>query len=250
VARESDGLVVQQFNQITGETQRQPVTGAHLWLRAHCDFDTEKATFSFSTNGTGFQPLGAEFTMVFQLKTFQGVRYSLFHYNTDGVSGGYADFDKFTVDEPRPRGLTKPIPVGQTITLSSLGDGSVLAVKDGVLYAVPASDPIATGPSARFRVLDCKLGRIALQPESGAGIVSVAANGAQGEVKLKPGEPGDAETFQWEDMQRGDLMLMSLATHRYLLADPTKTSSVSADHPGRRPDRKDGSCFVWKVAAK
>jgi beta-xylosidase len=247
VAREADGFAVQQFDQITGQAQRQPVKATRLWLCAYCDFDTEKATFSFSTNGTAFQPVGGEFTMVFQLKTFQGIRYSLFHYNTSGAPGGYVDFDKFTVDEPRSRGLTKPIPVGQTITLTSLGDGSVLAAKDGVLHAMPASDPAASGPAARFHVVDRKLGRIALQPASGGGFVSVSASGGSGEVKLKTGQPGDSETFQWEDMQRGDIMLMSLATHRYLVASPGSAGPVSADHPGPRPDRKDGSCFTWKT---
>jgi beta-xylosidase len=250
VARESNGLAILEFNQITGETQRQPVMATRLWLRARCDFDTEKATFSYSTNGTTFPPLGGEFTMVFQLRTFQGVRYSLFHYNTGGAPGGYADFDNFTVDEPRSRGLSKPIPVGQTITLASLADGSLLTTKDGRLRAVPASDPAASSPSSRFRVIDRGQGRIALQPESGGGWVSVSAAGAPGEVKLKPTDPSDAETFQWVDLQRDDLMLLSLATHRYLLANPANAGTVSADHPGPRPDRKDGSCFVWKAAVK
>ena len=79
--------------------------------------------------------------------------------------------------------------------------------------------------------------------------VSVSAAGAAGAVKIKTGEPGDAETFQWEDMQRGDLMLMSLATHRYLVAQPGQPGPVAADHPGVQPDRKDGSCFTWKAVA-
>ena len=87
-------------------------------------------------DGKTFTAMGGEFTLVFQLKTFQGVRYCLFNYNTSGSPGGYADFDSFTVDEPRPHGLTKPIPVGQTITLTSLADkAAVLAVKDGSSFA-------------------------------------------------------------------------------------------------------------------
>src|ERR1035438_2697706 len=39
--------------------------------------------------------------------------YSLFHYSTTGAPGGYADFDKFTVDEPRSRGLTKRAELGE-----------------------------------------------------------------------------------------------------------------------------------------
>jgi hypothetical protein len=40
-----------------------------------------------------------------------------------------------------------------------------------------------------------------LQPESGGGFVSVPSSGGAVEVKLRPGKPGDAETFQWEDLQ-------------------------------------------------
>jgi xylan 1,4-beta-xylosidase len=89
-----------------GKISRTMLKETRVWLRAHCDFLTEKARFSYSTDGKKFEPLGDEFTMIFQLKTFQGVRYSLFHYHT-GAGGGYADFDKLTVDEPHPRGLMK-----------------------------------------------------------------------------------------------------------------------------------------------
>ena len=71
--------------------------------------------------------LGEQFTMAFQLTTFQGVRYALFNFNANGESGGYADFDNFQVDEPRASGIERKIPVGETITLTSGADGSVLA---------------------------------------------------------------------------------------------------------------------------
>ena len=38
-------------------------------------------------------------------------------------------------------------------------------------------------------------------------------------------------------------LLMSLATHRYLVA-PKGGGEVSADYPGPEPSRKDG-CFTW-----
>ena len=66
-------------------------------------------------------------------------------------------------------------------------------------------------------------------------------------MHLENEEKGEASQFQWQDMLRGDLMLMSLATHRYLFADPFGHSLTSADAPGARPDRKDGSCFSWIV---
>ncbi len=37
--------------------------------------------------------------------------------------GGYADFDNYTVDEPRARGVEREIPLGKTITLTSGADG-------------------------------------------------------------------------------------------------------------------------------
>jgi hypothetical protein len=59
-------------------------------------------------------------------------------------------------------------------------------------------------------------------------------------------KPGDAETFQWVDLQRGDTLLLSLKTNRYLVA-PNTPGPVAANHPGPAPDRKDGSCFKWTV---
>lgn len=46
---------------------------------------------------------------------------------------------------------------------------------------------------------------------------------------------------------KGDLMLMSLYNHRYLVADPHARSLCSADSRGTTPDRKDGSCFAWET---
>jgi beta-xylosidase len=225
VARGTDGFAIEHFDQTAGKSVREALGGSRVWLRAHCNFDTEKAVFSYSTDGREFRRIGDEFTMVFQLKTFQGVRYGLFHYNTGGSAGGHADFDRFTVVEPRPRGLTRPIPVGQWIALTSLGSGSALTV----------------GSDAAFRVIDRGRGRVALQA-AGGGHVSVAADG---KVAVKAGRVGEAETFQWVDLQRGDVLLLSLATHRYVV---TAAGVVSAGHAGPAPDRRDGSVFTWKAA--
>lgn len=245
VSRTSAGLSLEQFDQFTGKTARLPLEGQRVWLRAQCDFLTEKARFSYSLDGEKFEPFGDEFTMVYQLRTFQGVRYSLFCYNTEGGRGGYADFEKMTVDEPHPRGLMRPIPQGQTITLSTFGGESVLAVKDGVLSAVSAHDSTAQDFAAPFKVIDCGLGRVALQ--SGREFVSVTAPGGKGLVFLKKGPPAEAETFQWTENVYGDLMLLSLSAHRHLRIDPA-SHAVTADHPGPLPDRKDGSCLRWQTA--
>ena len=82
----------------------------HLWLRVACNFDTDEAIFSWSADGRQFTPLGKPYTMKFQLQTFQGVRPALFNFNTSGQPGGYADFDNYTVEEPRARGIERRFP--------------------------------------------------------------------------------------------------------------------------------------------
>ena len=123
----------------------------------------------------------------------------------------------------------------ENITLASLADsGGFLTVKDGVVVAGRDATPL--------KVIDRARGRIALQTPDG-GFVSV---GSKVTVK-KVARPGDAETFQWVDLHRGEILLLSLSTHRYIVA-PSGEGAVSADHPGPSPDRKDGSCFTWKLA--
>lgn len=240
-----NGLTIEQYSQLSGKTARAEFTGGRLWLRAECDFLADKAQFSFSTDGKKFEPLGEMFEMIFTLRTFQGVRYSLFHFNSGDAPGGVADFDELVIHEPHPRGLMRPIPYGKTITLPTFGNSSALVVKDGNVVSVPGNDPAAIGPGARFTVQDRGLGRVALK--SADGWVSVIGDGQ--EVKMSTVNPGDAETFQWTETVYGDLILMSLTTHRHLRINP-QTGAVTADHPSPLPDRKDGSCFVWKEVAQ
>jgi hypothetical protein len=225
VHRDSAGLALEQYDRNTDRTVRLPLSAERVWLRAECDFLTEKAHFSYSTDGARFEPLGPEFTMVFQLKTFQGVRYSLFHYNRLGAPGGYADFDAMTVREPDPRGITRPIPFGRTITITTAVGGA----------------PLRVGGASAFEIVDRKLGRVALRTPSG--YVSVDTTGASSRVVLRRGAPSDAESFQWIETPYGDLALLSLATHRYLRVDPS--GALSADHPGPEPGRADGAQFAW-----
>ncbi len=245
VCRTEDGLRLEQYNQLTGKTAGIAFEGNRIRLRAHCDFLTETARFSYSGDGQTFHSIGDPFTMIFQLRTFQGIRYSLFHYNCGGEAGGYADFDKFTVEEPSPNGLMRPIPFGQGITLSTYGGEWALIAQEGAVSAVPAEDPLAHSAAALFHVADRGLGRVALR--GGEGFLSVLEPGGNARAGLKKGEPTDAETFQWMENVYGDLILMSLATHRHLRIDP-ESGGVFADHPGPKPDRKDGSCLIWKTA--
>jgi beta-xylosidase len=250
VTKTDGALEVQQYDQQSSDVERQKITASRVWLRAHCDFDTEIARFSFSTDGKTFESLGVEFTMVFQLRTFQGVRFALFNYNTAGAEGGYADFNSFVVDEPRANGLTRPIPYGKIIKITSLADSAVLVNWKDFLRPVSAASQFARDAAPHFRVLDRGNGRIALQSVVDSGFVTVKSFGEMAEVRIEKEDGGDASTFQWQDMLRGDLMLMSLKTHRYLFADPLAESLCSADAQGARPDRLGGACFTWGVVMK
>lgn len=245
VSKTKEGFEVQQFDQQRNKLVSEKLTGKKIWLRANCDFESEKAILSYSTDGLNYKPLGEEFIMVFQGRTFQGVRFGLFNYNTQGKEGGCADFNSFIVNEPRPRGLTKPIPYGKIITLSSLADSTILVNWKNFLRPVMKSAGVTQ--NAKFKVIDKGNGRIALQSVTNGGWVTVIGSGGMAEVRIEKEEQGDASLFQWQDMLKGDMMLMSLSTHKYLFADPYQKSLCSANAPGARPDRKDGSCFFWQV---
>jgi xylan 1,4-beta-xylosidase len=105
----------------------------------------------------------------FQLTTFQGVRPALFNFNTSGQPGGYADFDNYTVEEPRARGIEREIPMGKTITLTSGADGSFLAAdtQNNVLVNVAAADGGARRRTPSSRSLIWALGRVALKASNG-----------------------------------------------------------------------------------
>ena len=221
----------------------------HLWLRVHCNFDNDQAVFSWSADGKEFTPLGDPFTMTFQLTTFQGVRPALFHYNTSGQPGGYVDFDNYTVDEPRARGIEREIPLGKTIVLTSGADGSVLAadLEASTLVNLPAGDDIPA--NAKFQVIDLGLGRVALKASNGK-FVSVAGPESVVLKNLGDAKPGDAETFQWINLMRGDTMLMSLTNHRYLATKPNSPGPVTATATGPNPARKGGAVSNGRNSTK
>ena len=259
VLKSAEGRTLQRF-QGSGGGQRggapvptsAPEIGAtnppsHLWLRVACNFDTDEAVFSWSVDGKQFTPVGNPFTMTFQLTTFQGVRPALFNYNTSGQPGGFADFDSFTCEEPRARGVERVIPMGKTITLTSGADGSFLAAdaESNVLVNVSADSKGNIPRNLRFHAVDLGLGRAAFEAINGR-FVSVAGDG----VVLKDlagKKPGAAETFQWINLLRGDTMLMSLANHRYLATKPGEPGPVTVSATGPRPARKGGECFKSTV---
>lgn len=236
VTRYDEGYAIEQYDQLTDELAAVGLNQEQVWLKAECDFLTEKARFFYSLDGEMFEPLGKEFRMIFQLRTFQGVRYSLFHYNTKRALGGYVDFNEFTVEEPHPHGLMKPIPYGKEIMIAVRGTESLLGVNEGELSTQKNS---SSNKYTKFKVIDCGLGRVALK--SSNGMITVDK---PGRVSLSNDEITDAEKFQWMENVYGDLILMSLKTNCFLRVNPD-TGVITADHPGPKPNRMDGSCFVW-----
>ncbi|HEY3283833.1 MAG TPA: family 43 glycosylhydrolase, partial [Armatimonadota bacterium] len=245
VRRTEGGCVIEQYDQTTGEATRAPLGVSRVLLRVRCDFLTEKARFSYSTDGKAYAPLGGEFTPVYQLRTFQGVRYALFHYNLEGQQGGYADFDSFTLEEPYPHGLRGAIPAGESIRLSSLSSGDVLVAERHLIAAVPEGDARAASAASSFTVIDRGQGRVALN--YGDAFISVTASGTRDQLMMRKGPPTDRETFQWIETPYGYLVLLSLSTHRYLRVEPS-SKAISADSPGPHPNRGDGTWLRWALA--
>jgi len=230
VEKHTDGVDLVFYDQRRDQSVRVKMTGTRIWLRADCDFLTERARFSYSFDGTTFAPIGDEVVLVYQTFTFQGVRYGLFSYNTAGAEGGFADFDSIDVFQPHTHGLMRPIPYGRSVRLTSFHATTGLAAGPGGL---------ASGVPTRFKVVSRRLGRVALR--SGRRYVTVDGDGA---VTLVSRRSGREQDFQWIETPTGELVLMSLATNRFLRIDP-QTGEIRADSPGPMPDDSDGTRFIW-----
>jgi hypothetical protein len=217
VHRVGDGFRIAWHDQHSGRTLEADLQGPVVKLRADCNFMSETATLSYTTGNRPFVQLGDAVPMVYQLKTFQGIRYALFAFNTRLGEGGHADFDDFVVEQPFPSGLVEPIPYGQSIMLSAAGH--------------------EFGP---VRVLDRGLGRVAF--EGDAGLLTVAADGSTGFAA----GPDIASSFQWMETFTGETILLSLVTNRYLQCDAA-TGTLTALSPGPKPDGLDGVRFEWEA---
>ena len=83
------------------------------------------------------------------------------------------------------------------------------------------------------------------QPQASRRRAAVTGVGGLGDVRLLQSPVEAASSFQWEDMLGDETMLLSLVTNRYVYVEPNGGGLASADSPGARPDRKEGSCFRW-----
>jgi hypothetical protein len=139
------------------------------------------------------------------------------------------------------------VPLGQTITLTSGADGSFLAVdtQNHALVTIAADAAGGVPETAEFQVVDLGKGRVALKAADGQ-FVSTAGEAAV--LKdLAGANPGDAESFQWINLMRGDTMLMSLTNHRYLTTRANNAGPVTVTAVGPTPARQGGECFKWEV---
>lgn len=243
IVKQGKQLTLRRFEQLTNDTLDTPVTlkGGKIWLRFTGDFDHDRGRYSFSTDGKTFTDLGGDMTLSYQLITFQGARLSLFAFNRNGRNGGYAEFDNFTVDEPKAS-RDGYIPFGRTFRIINVATGKPMhATPHGLMYDTKATDDNA---QTRFRVIDHGNGKVILQCADGR-YVFVSGFGLPGDVRLTK-DISLAEEFMWQDYLDREFMLMSMRTHRYIGKSPTTGSPYSMDYTGSDPARRNGAVLRWE----
>ena len=241
------------YEQLTNDTIRIPVdlTDGKLWLRCIGDYDNDQAQYAYSLDGQHFQTLGRMMPLSYQLITFQGSRHALFAFNTQGKQGGYAEFDNFSVLEPKAD-RSQNIPYGKTLAAPSAADRwfriinlatglPAKALAHGLLHDTQATDKSL---QTRFRIVDRGQGQVVLQCADGR-YVYCAGYGLAGDVRLTT-DPAKAEVFLWQDYLDHEFMLMSMRTHRYIGKSPTTGSPYSMDFTGADPARRNGAVLRWE----
>ncbi len=240
------GLLLRCFEQATNDTVTLGIASCDaplqkIWLRMVGDFDNDKAHYEFSLNGKYYRPLGREMPLSYQLITFQGSRPSLFAFNHKGKQGGYAEFDNFTVQEPKAD-RSGNIPYGKTFRIINLGTGKAMAaLEHGLVYD---ADSTMSEKQTLFRLVDKGQGKVILQCADGR-YVFCAGYGLAGDVRLTTDE-SKAEVFLWQDYLDHEFMLMSMRTHRYIGKSPTTGSPYSMDFLGADPARRNGAVLRWE----
>ena len=236
-------LTLRCFEQLTNDTIDVQVSlpKGKIWLRCIGDYDNDQAQYAYSTDGTAFQTLGRMMPLSYQLITFQGSRHALFAFNVNGKNGGYAEFDNFTVEEPKAD-RSQNIPYGKTFRIINKATGRP-AVCDphGILYDTRADDK---SPRTQFEIIDCGNGKVSLKCADGR-YIKVYGEGLAGDVRFT-NDPKEAEVFLWQDYLDHDFMLFSLRNHRYIGKSPTTGSPYSMDFTGADPARRNGAVLHWE----
>ena len=236
-------LTLRSFEQTTNDTIDIPLDAfsGKLWLRCIGDYDNDQMQYAYSLDGEHFQTLGRMMPLSYQLITFQGSRHALFAFNVKGQQGGYAEFDNFTVYEPKAD-RSQNIPLDKPVRIRNVATGRpMIALPHGLLYDTDESNH---SPQTRFRVIDRGQGQVILQCEDGR-YVFVSGYGIPGDVRLTT-DASKAEVFMWQDYLDHQFMLMSMRNHRYIGKSPTTGSPYSMDFSGSDPARRNGAVFFWE----
>ena len=248
LVKEGKNWILRYYDLYQDKTIDRELTSPKVALRAWGDFDNDWALLSYRRDGESFEHIGDTIRLPYQLKTFQGTRYALFAYNEKGKEGGYAAFDNFRLDEPMAD-RSKNLPIGKNVILINKGDRKqVWANPHGVLCS-SWSHEVKTDACFVFKVHDRGEGRVVLEAMNGTGFLTVVGAGLSADVRLVKHET-EGSLFMWQDMLRGDCMLLSLRTNRFVGLHPETGELYSADWPGTLPARKDGTVFEWKLVSE
>ncbi|MEU4449260.1 family 43 glycosylhydrolase [Actinosynnema sp. NPDC050801] len=108
-AATNDGAGVVQYGDWGGTNQQWQLArvdggtgGTRVWLRVTADIRPgpgRQATFSYSTNGTTFTPLGPAFTLGDRPNFFMGHRFAIFNHATTAL-GGAVTVNRFSLTTP------------------------------------------------------------------------------------------------------------------------------------------------------
>ena len=243
VVKKGNTLTLRCFEQLTNDTVDASVSvpNGKIWLRSIGDYDNDQAQYAYSTDGKTFQILGRMMPLSYQLISFQGSRHALFAFNVGGKNGGYAEFDNFTVEEPKAD-RSGNIPFGKTFRIiNKATNRPAVCDPHGILYDTHAGDK---SQRTQFRIIDKGNGKVAIQCLDGR-YIKVYGEGLAGDVRFTTDEK-EAEVFLWQDYLNHDFMLFSLKNHRYIGKSPTTGSPYSMDYVGADPARRNGAVFHWE----
>jgi xylan 1,4-beta-xylosidase len=245
IIRQPGGFAIRLYNQLTDQTIDKPLKSGLVAVKAQGNYDKDAGWLSYSTNGKNYETIGGELRLAYQMKTFQGVKYALFAYNTLGNAGGYAEFDNFELNEPLANRAAN-IPTGKIIAIQNFANNTTAFIHSlGLLHHAAPGSSNAKSNAARFKIIDEGQGRVSLEAVNGGGFLTVVGEGLSGDVRLFKTK-SEGSIFQWQDMLRKQFMLLSLKTHRYVGLNPLTHEPYGADWPGTQPDRKDGTVLVWE----
>lgn len=244
VHKQGKTLTLKCFTQHKNDTVCVPLPAdtKRVWLMLDGDYDKDQAIYKYSLNGTDFHSIGKQMILSYQLITFQGSRPSLFVFNSQGREGGYAEFDNFTVIEPKANRRGN-IPYGKMIRIVNLATGMLAeATAHGVLHDTPAKKD---NTRTHFKLIDRGQGKVIVQCADGRYIMA-AGIGMPGDVRMTK-DVERAEVFMYQDYLDQQFMLLSFNRHTYLCKSPTTGSPYSIDCKGPDPARVNGSVFRWEV---